>query len=135
MSPDYAVIGGRERDLRPPNVDPVEFMEKKIEWRYAKGTPARQNSFVFLGDSTSRLRDVHERANQLSLPPATLLLTSPPYCGITNYHYDQWLRLWLLGGPPNALALSGRYKGKFADQQKYQKLLFDVFQPSKAASR
>jgi hypothetical protein len=61
----------------------------------------------------------------------TLLLTSPPYCGVTNYHYDQWLRLWLLGGPPSALALSGRYRGKFADQKKYKKLLFDVFSQSK----
>ena len=29
----------------------------------------------------------------------TLFFTSPPYYGVTNYFYDQWLRFWLLGGP------------------------------------
>jgi hypothetical protein len=127
MSPDYAVNWWKDHSFRPPKVDPVEFMEKKIEWRYAKGTPVRSDSFMYLGDSIKRLRDVRKRASRLSLPPATLLLTSPPYCGITNYHYDQWLRLWLLGGPPNALAVSGRHRGKFADQKKYKQLLFGVF--------
>jgi hypothetical protein len=132
MSPDYAVNWWKARGLRPPNVDPVEFMEKKIEWRYAKGVPMTNNSLMYLGDSTERLRHVRKRANELSLPPAMLLLTSPPYCGITNYHYDQLLRLWLLGGPPNALAISGRYRGKFADQQKYKRLLADVFGQSRS---
>jgi hypothetical protein len=127
MSPEYAVKWWKERGLRPPKVDPVEFMEKRIEWRYAKGVPETNNSFVYLGDSTARLPHVQKRAKELSLAPATLLLTSPPYCGITNYHYDQWLRLWLLGGPPNSFVVSGRHKGKFYDQQKYRKLLLDVF--------
>ncbi|MFL5245447.1 MAG: DNA methyltransferase [Gemmataceae bacterium] len=127
MSPDYAVNWWKDRKLLPPNVDPVEFMENRIKWRYARGVPVRSNSFVYLGDSIKRLRDVRRRANRLSLSPATLLLTSPPYCGITNYHYDQWLRLWLLGGEPNALARPGRYRGKFADQHKYKQLLFEVF--------
>lgn len=131
MSPDYAVRWWKERHLRPPEVDPVEFMTKRIEWRYAKGVPTTTDSFVCLGDSTVRLPHLRERAARLSLAPATLLFTSPPYCGITNYHYDQWLRLWLLGGPPNALAILGRHKGKFADQQNFRRLLFDVFSRSK----
>jgi len=131
MSPDYALNWWKQRNLRPPDLDPVEFMLKRIEWRYAKGVPVTTGSFVYLGDSTLRLPHVRERANQLSLAPATLLLTSPPYCGVTNYHYDQWLRLWLLGGLPNALTIKGRYKGKFFDQQRYKKLLFDVFTGAK----
>jgi hypothetical protein len=131
MSPDYAISWWKEHGLSPPELDPVEFMEKKIEWRYANGVPLTNGSFVYLGDSTTRLCDAGERARQLSFPRATLLLTSPPYCGITNYHYDQWLRLWLLGGPPNALAIGGRYRGKFADQQKYRALLVKVFSLAK----
>lgn len=127
MSPDYAVNWWKQRKLAAPIINPVEFVKERIEWRYAKGTPRTNCSFVYLGDSTLRLNHVRNRVRQLSLPPATLLLTSPPYCGITNYHYDQWLRLWLLGGPPHALAVSGRYKGKFNDQQEYRKLLFRVF--------
>jgi hypothetical protein len=132
MSPDYAVNWWTERRLRPPDVDPIGFMMKRIDWRYAKGVPVTCDSIVYLGDSSERLLDVGRRACELSLPSPTLLLTSPPYCGITNYHYDQWLRLWLLGGQPNALAVSGRHKGKFADQQKYRQLLLDVFVKSKA---
>ncbi len=26
-----------------------------------------------------------------------MLLTSPPYCGVTNYRVDNWIRLWMLG--------------------------------------
>jgi hypothetical protein len=131
LSPEYAIKWWGEKKMSPPKVDPVEFMEKRINWRYAKGVPDTSSSFVYLGDSTVRLPHVHRRAQELSMAPASLLLTSPPYCGITNYHYDQWLRLWLLGGPPNALAVPGRFKGKFVDQQKYKKLLTDVFMASK----
>lgn len=131
MSPIYAVNWWRERKLRPPEIDPVEFIERRIEWRYAKGLPVPTDSFVYLGDSTVSLRHVQRRAEKLSFAPASLLLTSPPYCGVTNYHYDQWLRLWLLGGPPHALAVAGRHKGKFYDQQKYKMLLFDVFNGAK----
>jgi hypothetical protein len=28
------------------------------------------------------------------------VITSPPYLDVTNFEEDQWLRLWLLGGPP-----------------------------------
>ncbi len=62
----------------------------------------------------------------------SLLLTSPPYFGITNYHYDQWLRLWLLGGPPTELRTdnpyNGKYQGKFANRVIYSQLLATVFE-------
>jgi hypothetical protein len=103
MSPDYAIEWWRDRGLTPPDVDPVAFMKKKLDWRYAKGTPGKTESRVYLGDSLSRLPFLVRRMGQLGIKPARLLLTSPPYQGITNYHYDQWLRLWLLGGQPNAL--------------------------------
>ena len=131
MSPDYAVAWWRERGVRPPEVDPVAFMEKRIEWRYVHGIPKKTDSFVYLGDCTRRLEDVRERVSRLSLPQPRLLFTSPPYCGITNYHYDQWLRLWVLGGPPNALAVAGAYRGKFCHRLRYQKLLRDVFTDAK----
>ncbi len=132
MSPPYALNWWRTRQLYPPDIDPVAFMEKRIEWRYAMGSPNPTKSFVYLGDAITRLPDAKKRAQRLSLPSARLLLTSPPYCGVTNYHYDQWLRLWLLGGPPNALARHGRYRGRFAGVVDYKKLLFKVFDRAKA---
>src|SRR5262249_35149310 len=127
MSPDYAIAWWEERGLQPPDVDPVAFMKKKLEWRYAKGRPARSNSRVYLGDSTQRLKDLARKTGPTGIKPARLLLTSPPYYAITNYHYDQWLRLWLLGGPPNALRAGGAVCGKFEHRQKYRDLLRNVF--------
>ena len=37
-----------------------------------------------------------------------LVVTSPPYLDITDYHEDQWLRLWLLGGPMKPLSGQGK---------------------------
>jgi hypothetical protein len=127
MSPDYAIAWWEEQDLQPPDVGPVAFMKKKLEWRYAKGRPAKTDSRVYLGDSILRLRDLARRMEPLGISPARLLLTSPPYYAITNYHYDQWLRLWLLGGPPNALRAGGAVCGKFEHRQKYRDLLHRVF--------
>jgi len=133
MSPDYAIRWWQERKLSPPEIDPVQFMKKKLRWRYAHGIPRNTCSQVYLGNSTRILPEIKrillKRRNRL---PIKLLLTSPPYYGVTNYHYDQWLRLWLLGHPPNALRVSGVDRGKFENRDRYKKLLTDVF--SKSAS-
>jgi len=47
---------------------------------------------------------------------------------ILNYHYDQWLRLWMLGGPPNALLTEAGRGGKFESRVKYKELLLGVFE-------
>lgn len=130
MAPDYAVRWWEERGLRPPNVSPVDFLMKRIEWRYKHGAPALDGN-VRLGDSTSVLKDVTRRVERGALRPFNLLFTSPPYMGITNYHYDQWLRLWMLGGPshPHApeLRRAGRWRGKFESRSSYRMLLETVF--------
>jgi hypothetical protein len=134
MSPAYAIGWWRERNLRPPEVEPLEFLSKRMEWRYAKGVPQAMDSRVYLGDSVEVLgkvrRDWAPRHNR-----ARLLLTSPPYYGVTNYHYDQWLRLWLLGGLPTSRRISGKHSGKFENKAQYRQLLFDVFNRSKRLLR
>lgn len=37
-----------------------------------------------------------------------LVVTSPPYLDITDYHEDQWLRLWFLGGPMKPISGQGK---------------------------
>jgi len=56
-----------------------------------------------------------------------LLLTSPPYCGVTSYYYDQWLRLWMLGDAAHPTRIGGAWKGKFEDRQAYERLLRQAF--------
>jgi hypothetical protein len=129
LSPQYAVMWWRERNLAAPVLDPVQVMMKKIAWRYAKGRPDQGVSQVYLGDSRTILARL--KAKQPAMR-ASLLLTSPPYYGVANYFYDQWLRLWLLGGSERPRRLGEANKGKFEDRKKYQDMLLDVF--SKSAS-
>jgi hypothetical protein len=67
------------------------------------------------------------RWSERKIQPARLLLTSPPYFRLTNYHYDQWLRLWMLGGSPTANRLGEENRGKFEGRVAYSKLLVTAF--------
>lgn len=127
MSPHYAIKWWAENGTEPPDLDPVEFMQQRIRWRYAKGVPDSNDSQVFLGNSISLLPKLERRLRQRRVPQARLLFTSPPYFGVTNYYYDQWLRLWLLGFEPHAYVARGAYQGRFTNQYRYRKLLSKVF--------
>jgi hypothetical protein len=127
MAPDYAVRWWQDRNMRPPEVDPLAFLEQRIIWRYEKGQPELVGD-VLLGDSLSLLAS--RRFHRTLEGPFNLLFTSPPYYGVTNYHYDQWLRLWMLGQPPTPRRPSGRgrWQRKFESQSDYRTLLVRVFQ-------
>lgn len=130
MSPRYATRWWAQRNLKPPNIDPLQFLLKRLEWRYAKGRPSGRRSYFFLGDSTKRIGSVNDLVRKRKLARIDLLFTSPPYYGITNYHYDQWLRLWVLGGPPSPKRLTGPFRAKFENSEQYEKLLRCVFTKS-----
>ena len=130
MSPEYAIRWWREREMHPPERNPVEFMHRKIAWRYKRGRPDIDGSRIYLGDSQVLLKRMQE--DRTARPKhAKLLLTSPPYHGISNYFYDQWLRLWLLGGPPFPKSLGEKCKRKFQSKHDYEELLRSVFERSK----
>jgi hypothetical protein len=127
MSPQYAIRWWEEHDLRPPDIDPVGFVKARLAWRYAKGVPESRCGRMYLGNSVETLSRLRQHVEAGSLPRVKLLFTSPPYCAITNYHYDQWLRLWLLGGPSNALRNGNGRRGKFEGREGYRQLLERVF--------
>lgn len=127
MSPQYAVRWWDEHNLKPPDMDPVAFMKARLAWRYAKGTPRASSGRMYLGNSIEKLGRLGQEAAEGRLPNANLLFTSPPYYAITNYHYDQWLRIWLLGGPPNAFRNGNGRGGKFEGRESYRQLLERVF--------
>lgn len=134
MSPQYAIRWWREHNLCPPRIDVLEFLNKRVEWRYAKGRPRVVDGSVHLGDS---IRVLPQLKHSMTSRPkrARLLLTSPPYFGVTNYHYDQWLRLWLLGGNPSPHRPKGahrNHRGKFENKEGYRALLTKVFARSRA---
>ena len=139
MSPGYAIEWWKERSLTPPDIDPVGYFNKKLEWRYSKGLPRTTCSKVLLGDSTGLIGTLKGDLHRRGLKKPSLLLTSPPYFGITNYHYDQWLRLWLLGGPPTdrraKTRYRGKHRGKFENIRVYKQLIESVFEGSSRLMR
>ncbi len=121
-SPTYAVKWWtREGLLEPPDIDPVAMLEDKIRRRYEFGVPTQAPGSAVLGDSRQELR------NQTHAD-AALLLTSPPYCGVTDYWNDHWIRLWMLGYP---FKKDWRKSARFKNQIEYQELITTVLQESK----
>lgn len=131
MAPEYAVRWWNKRKMKPPNLDPVEYLTKKLKWRYAHGLPEISESRVFLGDSTKRIRGLSIATARLAPRGAKLLFTSPPYLGITNYHYDQWLRLWLLGGTELPHSSGEPHRSRFTNPTQYHDLLVSSFTKSR----
>lgn len=127
MSPDYAVSWWRERSMKPPKIDPVEFMLRKVEWRYAKGRLCTRRSRVYLGDSRTKLGAMVMNSRY---GKTKLLFTSPPYYRVTDYFYDQWLRLWLLGGDSRPKRSTKKCQHKFDNKSEYTAMLQAVFSRS-----
>ena len=124
MAPNYSVQWWQQKGMQPPEIDCHEFLLKRIRWRYAKGCPeTTPQSKVYSGDSTEVLKGIVDQVNQGSLPRCSLLFTSPPYYGLTNYYVDQWLRLWLLGEDPSPNSKLQKY----TSQEAYRGLLESVF--------
>ena len=120
MAPDYCVRWWRRRGLdRPPEVEPCAFLQRRAQWRYAKGVPESGESrpHVALGDAA---RVLSKRGKE-----AALVLTSPPYRGVTNYRADSWLRLWALGTGPSLP--DWRADQKFENPERYEETLSACF--------
>jgi hypothetical protein len=127
MSPQYSIAWWQRHNLLPPELDPETFLSKKIRWRYARGIPETVEGAVLLGDSCEILSELKSWPLSTLSGPYHLLLTSPPYLGITDYHRDQWLRRWMLGGSPSAARSNEKYKKDFNSPETYRQLLSNVF--------
>jgi len=125
MAMNYSIKWWKQKHMEiPPAINPYEFLLHKIEWRYAKGLPVfTSKNDVRYGDSTEILTDISQKMKQ----KYSLLFTSPPYYSITDYHVDQWLRLWLLGGAGNTKTIKEKHKGRFNNKVEYYNLLDNVF--------
>ena len=98
----------------------MSFLNARVDWRYQKGIPERAHNSgvtVAVGDSATDLPAVAE--------PARLVVTSPPYSGVTDYKADSWLRLWAIGEGP-ALP-NWESKQKHVDLAAYSMMLHRVF--------
>jgi hypothetical protein len=90
--PAYSVRWWQARNCVPPERNAFAIFRECAQYRYSSDPPLRGR--VVEGDVrrvSTMLRSYRERVK--------LVITSPPYLDITDYHEDQWLRLWFLGGP------------------------------------
>lgn len=127
MGINYSVEWWKKNKMtKPPEINPCEFTINKIRWRYEKGKPETNDSVVVFGDSANELKTIAANAAKNDIK-FSLLFTSPPYCSVTDYHIDQWLRLWLLGGPEIPQKFKEKYRGRFDNKQDYYELLDSVF--------
>ncbi|MEY2484187.1 MAG: hypothetical protein QOK24_2715 [Verrucomicrobiota bacterium] len=129
--PDYAIRWWTANRMTvPPELDPVQTMKAKITWRYAKGKPTFAGArSVLLGDCTALLAQSTEPKS------VKLLLTSPPYFEVTNYYIDQWLRNWMLGGPPRPCSGRHKYMKRFRSKDVYVALVKKAFTAAKPLLR
>lgn len=117
MAPAYAVRWWAQRNMRPPQLDPVEYLEGRMKWRYRYGVVAGPDAEVRLGDASLELNAARRK-------PVDLVVTSPPYWAVTNYEYDNWIRLWMLGGPPHPTWSTWH---RHADKDRYVSMIQDIF--------
>lgn len=127
MGINYSIKWWKSKKLTtPPEINPIDFVTKKLNWRYKKGKPLVFDSNVILGDSTIEIDRIIQRAQKTDIR-FSLLFTSPPYCAVTDYFTDQWLRRWMLGGPTFPKSKQEKYKGRFISRDDYYNLLNTVF--------
>ena len=113
-SPTYAVKWWTQKGfLRPPEVEPISMLEDKIRRRYQYGVPEQAFGTALLGDSRQELP-------QQNPADASLLVTSPPYCDVTDYWNDHWIRLWMLGYP---FRKNWTKSARFGNRKEYQDLI------------
>lgn len=100
--PAYSVRWWRRNHCKPPERDVFSILRKAASYRYESAPPQLRGRVVEADArrAGSVLRSYKGRVR--------LVVTSPPYLDITDYHEDQWLRLWFLGGPSRPTTGQGR---------------------------
>lgn len=130
MAPAYSIDWWKKQNSIAPEVDVVNFLTKKIKWRFAKGVPKTQKCKIAFGNSLIKLPEEVIEVQSGRSKRFKLLLTSPPYHNVTNYEYDQWLRYWMLGGPDFPVSARTELTSRYVQKPEYIDLLEKVFSAS-----
>ncbi len=122
-APEYSCRWWADRGMTPPTLDPIDYMTGRIARWYEYGIPSGPPADIRLGLAEEVLPDPTGDTRRFDL-----LLTSPPYLGVTNYRQDNWIRLWLLGDDP--LPHPSDTTQKYGDKPAYVAMLRGVFERS-----
>ena len=91
--PDYSIRYWKEKNLAPPEVSVLNVIKRKLS-RIPDLSEPTVGTFKRIKCADARLA-----AQYRNISGTILVITSPPYYGMTTYIQDQWLRNWFLGGP------------------------------------
>lgn len=89
--PGYSVRWWKKNGYRPPYRDTFRILRHMTDYRF-RTPPPRARGTVAMSDARRAASTFPELLETVSD-----VITSPPYLDTTNYHEDQWLRLWFLG--------------------------------------
>ena len=121
-SPSYAVRWWTRNCLEnPPDLDPVAVLSAKVARRYQYGIPDG-------APGESELSDARVALESKPLLKASLMITSPPYSGVTDYWNDHWIRLWMLG---HGMHKDWRRSARYDNGERYEDLILGVFRESR----
>lgn len=91
--PAYSLRYWARHGFVAPDRDVFALLHREAGYRYISPRPALTG--------TALKADVRELPRLLrGSEKPSLVVTSPPYLDVTSFEEDQWLRLWVLGGPP-----------------------------------
>ncbi|MCX7045142.1 MAG: DNA methyltransferase [Candidatus Sumerlaeota bacterium] len=94
LKPEYSLRYWKRHKLFPKKRRVFEMLCAKAEYRLNGLTTCSEGKVELMDarKSSDCFADLREKVS--------LVITSPPYIGVTRYEEDQWLRLWFLGGEP-----------------------------------
>lgn len=119
--PAYSVRFWQARGLVAPERDVFAMLRRLLEYRYASEAPSGR-AIVFNLD----MREI-PRVLSVGHGPVRCVITSPPYIDVTNFEEDQWLRLWLLGGPPRPTKSRMSRDDRHESRDAYWRLVADMW--------
>jgi hypothetical protein len=119
--PRYSLRYWRTRKLRAPKRDVFELLRDRADYRLAEGAPRRSGHVECcdVREARDHFRGYRGRVQ--------LIVTSPPYLDTTRFEEDQWLRLWLLGGPPRPTYHQVSTDDRYESASKYWDFLQDAW--------
>lgn len=92
--PDYSIKYWDKHDLKAPRVDVIKVLTKKLA-----RIPDLDIALDISHDQVINANSCLSESYNYLPDDVSVVLTSPPYFGMTTYIQDQWLRMWFLGGP------------------------------------
>jgi hypothetical protein len=119
--PNYSVNWWRRHNCIPPKRDAFAILRGELDFRFATVPPQGRGTIV-QGDARRASIMFPELVNSVAL-----VITSPPYFDVTSFVEDQWLRIWLLGGPHHPMDSRGG-DDRHASRHKYWEFLTEAWQ-------